>query len=144
MPKRILVIGMLFSFLGLISVMNITSGLLNSQLYKDPFVLLLPIGLGIIKRQLWAQWCARFCIILGYILCSAFTVMAISSPKNGAFTFGWFGRSYTFAGYEGTFFLVLLIVLLLVSLGLMHKLLYSEKAKDYFHLGYVNLNRLRI
>ncbi len=128
----------------LVASWNITVGLLNAKFYPDPFVLILPIGLGLIKQQLWAQWWARFCIILGYIFCSVFAAIAISSPKNGAFTFGWFDRSFSFTGYEGTVYLVVVIVLLLAILGVMHKLLYSEKAKDYFHLGYVNLDRIKL
>jgi len=143
---------MIFSFFGLVASWNIVSSLLKSQIYPDITVILLPIGLGIIKGQLWAQWWARFLILLGYIVCFLFAAMILLSPKGATAQWTimstenpnakWLNQSFT--GTEAALYIIVTLTVVVTILGIMHWALYSEKAKDYFFLGYVNLNRIKI
>jgi len=137
MPKRILIIGILFCLVGLISIWGIISNLIQSGSVLSELVidintiqaLALPIGIGLLMRRQWSQWWARLAIVVGYVFCLMSVFVAVISPEKVYFT--WFNQSIT-GDWKIRFFLasMLLIISMLVCIN---RLLYSEKAKNYFN-----------
>jgi len=134
MPKRIIIVGILFCLGGALAIWEVLSGLFQSHIYLNFAVFLLPVGIGLLRGKLRSQWWARFWIILGYIFCVILVVLAIVSPRNAHAS--WFGREI--AGSQAIPYILLFSALLAVSLVVMHRLLYSEKAVAYFNKSTAN------
>ncbi len=137
MPKRIVIIGILFCLNGLLALWGIVSNFIQSgsvmgELVIDTStvqVLSLPIGIGLLLGRQWSQWWARILIVVGYVFCIASIIVAIASPENAYFT--GFNRNL-----KGTSALPYVIVPLLALAGvlvLIYRLLYSPKTNDYLH-----------
>ena len=137
MPKRIVIIGILFCLNGLLALWGIVSNFIQSgsvmgELVIDTStvqVLSLPIGIGLLLGRQWSQWWARILIVVGYVFCIASIIVAVISPEKVYMS--WFGQSFTGNGKVPLF--LTLIVVLIIILVCMHRLLYSQKAKDYFN-----------
>lgn len=128
MPKRILLIGLLFCLGGIGAIWDVFADLFVSRINVNFAVLLLPVGVGLLRGNRSSQWWARFWIILGYFLCGLLLVLALVSP--GAAYATWFQREIR--GPEAVPYVIMLGILFLVLLAAMHALLYSEKASSYF------------
>ncbi len=128
MPKRILIIGLLFCLGGICAIWDVLSDLFQSRLNLNFGVLLLPVGIGLLSGKQSSQWWARFWIILGYIGCGLLVILVILSPESAHATRfdtklqGSQAVPYVIGG--ALFFAVLLFIL--------HRLLYSEKANRFF------------
>ena len=129
MPKRILIIGTLFSLGGLLAAWEVISALLNSHINLNFGVLMLPVGIGILTGKESSQWWGRFWIILGYLLCALLVIVAVTSPES--LTVNYSNRDIH--GNEALPSLMLGIALLALLLVSMHRLLYSQKANNYFN-----------
>ena len=129
MPKRILIIGILFCLGGLLAIWEVASDLFRSHINLNFAVLMLPVGIGILKGKKSSQWWARFWIILGYIGCGLLVLASLAFPENVSADFmgneikGTQAVPYTIAG-------AILFTALFVY---MHRLLYSEIAQAYFN-----------
>ena len=141
MPKRILIIGILFLLNGLFALWGIISEFIQSGSVLGELVittntvqvLSLPIGIGLLMAKQWSRWWARILIVVGYIFCITSIIVAIVSPEKVYMS--WFGQSFT-GNWKVPIFLTL-TVLLTIILVCMHRLLYSQKADSYFN----NLNQ---
>ena len=91
MPKRILIIGLLFVLTGGFAAWEIIHAAMHSRVSINFGVLLLPVGLGLLMGKRGAQWWARFFIIVGYILLGAIAVLSVTMPK--LLTVDWFESS---------------------------------------------------
>ena len=137
MPKRILIIGILFCLNGLSAGWGIISDFIQSgsvlgELVIDTTtvqVFSLPIGIGLVMGRQWAQWWARILIVVGYIFSVASIIVAIVSPDKVYLS--WFGQSYT-GNWKVPLFAALMVILIIILIC-MHRLLYSAKATDYFN-----------
>lgn len=128
MPKRILLIGVLFCLGGLSAIWDVLSGLSESRLNLNFAVFLLPVGIGLLRGKRRSLGWARFWIILGYVLCGVLAVGAVVSPGSVHAT--WFGTKL-----QGPAAAPYVIGLALSCAGLLfavHRLLYSEKANRFF------------
>ena len=136
MPKRILIIGILFCINGLFALWGIVSDFMQSgsvfgELVIDTTtvqVFSLVIGIGLLMGRQWSQWWARLLIVVAYIFCLTSVIIAIISPEK--IYISWFGQSYA-GNWKLPLFLTL-TALLIIVLGCMHWLLYSQKATMYF------------
>lgn len=63
MPKRVLIIGLLFCLSGILAIWDVLSGICQNRLSLNFAVLLLPVGIGLLRGRQRSQWWARFCII---------------------------------------------------------------------------------
>ena len=128
MPKRVLVIGLLFCLGGILATWDVLSGLFHSCLSINFAVLLLPVGIGLLRGKPSSQWWARFWIILGYILCGALVIFVTFSPGSASAT--WFNTKLQ--GPEAVPYVIGMALFFAVILFVLHQLLYSEKANRFF------------
>jgi serine/threonine protein kinase len=128
MPKRIIIIGILFCLGGFSAIWDVLSDIFRSHINLNFAVFLLPVGIGLLRGKPRSQWWARFWIILGYILCALSVVVVIVSPENAHAS--WFDSEIR--GSAAIPYVLLMLALLAVALIAVHKLLYSEKAQIYF------------
>jgi hypothetical protein len=131
MPKRVLVIGMLFCVGGILAIWDVVASLLNGDINLNFGVLLLPVGIGLLRGRPSSQWWARFWIILGYIGCGLLVAAVIVWPEAAYAT--WFDSQLR--GPAAVPYVVGMAMLSAVLLVVMHKLLYSEKANEFFRSG---------
>ena len=129
MPRRIIIIGILFCLGGALAICEVLSDLFQSHINLNFAVLLLPVGIGLLRGKPRSQWWARFWIILGYIVCTLLAVVVIAFPRNAHAS--WFGREIR--GSEAVPYALLVSALFAGFLIVLHKLLYSEKAMAYFN-----------
>jgi peptidoglycan/LPS O-acetylase OafA/YrhL len=129
MPKRIIVIGILFCLAGVLAIWEMLSDLFRSHINLNFAVFLLPVGIGLLRGKPRSQWWARFWIVLGYLFCVLLMVMAIVSPQNAHAS--WFGKEI--GGSRAVPYVLLMAALSAGAFMVVHKLLYSEKAKLYFN-----------
>lgn len=129
MPKRIIVIGILFCLAGVLAIWEVLSDLFRSHINLNLAVFLLPVGIELLRGKPRSQWWARFWIVLGYLFCVLLMVMAIVSPQNAHAS--WFGKEIQ--GSRAVPYVLLMAVLSAGAFMVVHKLLYSEKAKLYFN-----------
>ncbi len=128
MPKRVLVIGLLFCLGGILAIWDVLSGLFDSRLSINFAVLLLPVGIGLLRGKPSSQWWARFWIILGYILCGSLIIFVMLSPESAHAT----GFGTDLHGPEAAPYVIGMALFFAVLLFVLHKLLYSEKANRFF------------
>lgn len=128
MPKRILLIGLLFCLGGVGAIWVILADLFASRINVNFAVLLFPVGGGLLRGKRSSQWWAGFWIILGYIICALLLVIALVSPDAAYVT--WFQREIR--GPEAVPSVVAIGILFLLLFAALHMLLYSEKASSYF------------
>lgn len=128
MPKRVLIIGLLFCLSGISAIWNVLAGLSASRINFNFAVFLLPVGIGLLRGKISSRWWARFWIILGYLLVGALMLLAVASPDSARAT--WFERQIR--GPEAVPAVLGIGILIILLLVAMHKLLYSEKASRYF------------
>ena len=128
MPKRIIIIGLLFCLGGLFAIWDVVSGLFHDRLSINFAVLLLPVGIGLLRGKSRSQWWARFWIILGYITCAALVILPILSPRSVHAE--WFDTKLH--GPEAVPYVIGIGLVSAVLLFILHKLLYSEKANRFF------------
>ncbi|HWB02507.1 MAG TPA: hypothetical protein VG796_05735 [Verrucomicrobiales bacterium] len=127
MPKRILVIGLLFVLCGLSAIWSIVEAAMHNRLYLNFAVFCLPVGIGLLRGKARSQWWARFWIILSYIAVTALICLSLISPEN--VHAGWFEK--TIRGRRAVPWVIggsLVFGLLLI---LLHRLLYSRRASSY-------------
>lgn len=128
MPKRILILGLLFLLGGLSALWSIIEAGMEGRIYLNFAVLTLPVGIGLLCGSPAAQWWARFCIVLGYLLVAALACLSLAYPQNARAV--WFGTEMV--GKSAVPYCLLVSALGAVGLGICHRLLYSAKACAYF------------
>ena len=131
MPKRILLIGLLFCVGGILAIWDVVTSLCRSCLDLNFGVLLLPVGIGLLRGKPSSQWWARFWIILGYIGCGLLVSAAIVWPDAAYAT--WFDSQLR--GPAAVPYVVGMATLSAVLLVVTHKLFYSDKANEFFRSG---------
>ena len=129
MPKRILVIGTLFCLGGVLAIWDVIADVFQARINLNFSVCLLPVGMGLLKGKPSSQKWARFWVILGYIFCVFMTSFVIVSPESASVTWA----AQEIRGTEALPYAFSVIALLAISLVVIHKLLYSEKALAYFN-----------
>ena len=129
MPKRILIIGLVFCLGGCVAIWEVVSDLLQSHINLNFSVLLLPVGIGLIRGRSRSRWWARFWLILGYVGCALLIGVALISPENVSAT--WFGHE--FSGSEAIPYAIAGSICLTLLFYFVHRLLYSPKASAYFN-----------
>lgn len=128
MPKRVLLIGILFCLGGVLAIWDVVSDLSRGHIDINLAVFLLPVGIGLLKGKRTSQWWARLWVILGYVACF---LLATASPEN--VTASWFGREMK--GDAAVPYVVSVAVAFALALLVIHRLLYSEKAMAFFSRG---------
>ncbi len=129
MPKRILIIGLIFCFGGASAIWDVISDLSRSHINLNFAVLLLPVGVGLLRGRSRSQWWARFWIILGYIVCAVLIGAAVISPQNVSAS--WYDRDLR--GPEAVPYVIAGSICLALLLYFVHRLLYSPRADAYFN-----------
>ena len=127
MPKRVLIIGLLFVIFGVLALWSIIEAATHSRINLNFGVLLLPVGVGLLRGRASSQWWARFWIILGYIVLVLLIGLVIAYPQNAKFS--WFGS--VIRGSRSIPYALVFSALCGVGLYICHRLLYSKKASDY-------------
>lgn len=128
MPKRILIIGLLFCLGGVLAIWEVASDLFRSHINVNFAVLLLPVGIGILKGKKSSQWWGRFWIILGYIGCVLLVMASLLFSSNVSADF--FGKEIK--GVQAVPFAIVGAMLFTALFMTMHRLLYSEVSQAYF------------
>lgn len=128
MPKRVLIIGLLFCLGGILAIWEIISALLEGRLYLNFSVFLLPVGIGLLRGRARSQWWARVWIFLGYLVCALLAVLALFMPE--AAKVSWPGLELH--GPAALPYLFTTVFLVAIAFHIMHRLLYSPKACEWF------------
>ncbi|MEA3212539.1 MAG: hypothetical protein QOE70_5596 [Chthoniobacter sp.] len=127
MPNRVLIIGILFCLGGLLAIWEVIFSALGGRLNLNFAVCLLPVGIGLLRGRRRSLWWARFWMILGYLLCAFLIIISIAAPNAAHASV--FGRETS--GPGAVPYVILAALLLAATLALLHRLLCSEKARDY-------------
>lgn len=128
MPKRVLIIGALFCLAGVVAIWEVIEALFRSNINLNFAVLLLPVGIGLLRGRKRSQWWARFWIILGYVFCAGIALLGIIAPGNAHAKI--FNREIY--GVDALPYLFAVAVLVAIFLFIIHRLLYSQRAEDFF------------
>jgi uncharacterized integral membrane protein len=128
MPKRILIIGILYCLFGISAIWDVISSLLDSRINLNFGVLLLLVGIGLFKGKPSSRSWAIFWIFLGYLACLIITVLALIYPQRA--TVNWFGD--VIKGHEAFPYALAITAAMVAGLIVIHKLLNTEKALAYF------------
>lgn len=128
MPRRILIIGLLFCFGGLHAIWQMVSALMEVRLFLNFSVLMLPVGIGLLRGRASSRRWARVWIILGYAICALGAVVAVASPQ--AVTLSWPGLDTR--GIPALPYAYVCLFLASFSLYIMQRLLDSPKARAWF------------
>jgi len=124
MPKRVLIIGLLFVLGGLFSIWSIVEAGMHNRLNLNFGVLLLPVGLGLLRGRASSQWWARFWIILGYVSLIAMVCLVLAYPQGAKAS--WFGTQIK--GGKAIPYVLGIAALCGTGLRILHRLIYSPKA----------------
>src|SRR5690242_8259267 len=127
MPKRVLILGLLFVLGGVTAIWSIIEAAMNSRINLNFGVLLLPVGIGLLRGRASSQWWARFWIILGYIALIALVCFVLAFPQNAKAS--WFDTEIR--GSRAVPYVLGIAALFGVALCICHRLLYSPKACAY-------------
>ncbi len=128
MPKRILIIGLLYCLAGVAATWGVVSNLMKSRIDLNLAILMLPVGIGLLRGNASSQWWARFWLILGYCFCALMIILAIATPQSASVS--WFELGIH--GPEAVPYVIAAAVLLSVLFYVVHKLLYSQRANTFF------------
>lgn len=127
-PKRVLLIGLLFCLGGVLAIWEVIASALRSQLYLNLSVFLLPVGIGLLLGKPWGRLWADIWFVLGYLCCLAIAVMPFISQGNLQVRF--FNHQVT--GAAGIPYILGTTLFLAAFIGVLHKLLYTQRANEYF------------
>ena len=129
MPKRILIIGILFFLFGLPEIWHTISHSINSSpkrlMLSSNLLFTLPpliVGIGLILGKTWSQKWANGLIILGYLGCLLMIIFPTASTVR-------LSGDQDLTGVSA----LLAKVLLISILALIHWLLYTHKSDEYFN-----------
>ena len=127
-PRRILLIGIVYCLAGLLAAWDIITGAFESRLSLNFMVLLLPVGYGLLRGKSRSRWWARFWLILGYGFCLLFAAVALIEPqKMSAY---WI--EHRVRGDDAVPWVLLSATALLFAFVFCHRMLYSDKANRFF------------
>ena len=124
-----MIIGLLFVAFGLLAIWDIIYRLTHNEIYLNFAVFMLPVGIGLLRRKRSSQWWARFWIILGYCFNGLLVLFAISMPQYVHATL--FG--YQIYGRSAVPYVIGVAFVFAAELIVVHRLLYSEKANQFFN-----------
>lgn len=127
MPKRVLIIGLLFVVVGVLAILSIIEAAMYSRINLNFGVFLLPVGIGLLRGRASSQWWAHFWIILGYIALFALVCLALAYPRNAKVS--WFDTHIR--GSRAIPYVLGLSAFFAICLGICHRLLYSPKACQF-------------
>jgi hypothetical protein len=127
MPKRILLIGLLFVLGGVFSIWSIIEAAMHNRIHLNFGVLMLPTGIGLLRGRASSQWWARFWILLGYLALLAMVCMVLAYPESAKAS--WFGTQIR--GGKAIPYVLAIAALVGVALRILHRLLYSPKASAF-------------
>lgn len=131
MPKRILIIGLLFCLSGILAIWEILSGLMESHVNLNFSVLMLPVGIGLLRgRETSRKWAIAW-IYLGYAFCALLVLLSLSG--SGVAKFSLFGMDLT--GASAVPYIVIASIVMAIGFRIIHKLLNSPKAREWCAAG---------
>jgi hypothetical protein len=128
MPKRVLIIGLLFFIVGLLSIWEVLGSFLTRRIHLDLEVFCLPIGFGLLSGKPSARNIASIWIILSYIFCILAVILIIFLPHHAVLHF----FSINLEGEMATLCDVGLMAFIAAIHFQIHRLLYSAKAETFF------------
>lgn len=127
MPKRVLIIGLLFMLFGVLSILSIIESAVKGGINLNFAVLLLPVGIGLLRGKSSSRFWAKFWIILGYIGLALMIGLVLVQPGNAKAS--WFGSEIH--GGRAVPYVVLIGGLFGIGLVVCHRLISSPKASAY-------------
>jgi hypothetical protein len=128
MPKRVLIIGLLFMLFGALAIWTVIEAALRNRIYLNFGVFLFPVGIGLLRGKISSRWWARMWIILGYLGIGLMIVLALASPQS--LSASWFDAEVR--GRRAVPYVIAAAAVLAAGLIVCHRLLYSPKANGYF------------
>ena len=128
MPKRILVIGLLFVLLGVLAIWDIVEAAMHRRIDINFAAFCLPVGVGLLRGKASSQWWARFWFFVGYVAVVALICLALASPQNVHAS--WF--EHELDGRRAVPWAIGIGLALGLLLVFLHCLLYSARATSYF------------
>jgi hypothetical protein len=100
----------------------------EGHLYLNFSVFLLPVGIGLLRGRARSQWWARVWIFLGYLVCALLAVLALFMPEAANVSL----PGIELHGPAALPYLFTTVCLVAFTLHIMHRLLYSPKACEWF------------
>ncbi len=129
MPKRVLVIGLLFSLAGAAAIWETLAALLRSEYHLNLTVFLLPVGIGLLRCNKNSQWWAKIWIVLGYIVCGLMAAIGLLFFESARANL--LGKEITGPAAGPIIIGVSLVIVAL--LVVIHRLISSERSNAYFN-----------
>lgn len=126
MPKRVLIIGLLFAIVGANSIWNTIETGLHDGLHISFSIFMLPVGIGLLRGKRSSQWWASAWIILGYGSAIVIALFAVCAPNE---KISWFGFSNPGSG--ATPHVLAFSIIYAVCLRICRRYLYSIRANAY-------------
>jgi len=142
MPKRVLIIGILFCLVGTLTIWDIILDFIkwfpNPIKFKEIYLssgylgaFLLPIGIGLLRQkpasQKWAKW---LLILIGCLNFLPYIILAITAPKD-TYTIHFFNQAIVLD--SSLVFILIAGVLPLCIIGVIFWLLHSSKTTSYLN-----------
>lgn len=128
LPKRVLLVGLLFCLGGAFAIWDIVEDLTRSTINFNLSVLLLPVGIGLLRGKTSSLGWAKFWIVLGWLVCGLGIVLVFIFPQKAYVT--WFDNKIQ--GPEAVPLVVGVALAVILALLVMYILLASDKSKAYF------------
>jgi cellulose synthase/poly-beta-1,6-N-acetylglucosamine synthase-like glycosyltransferase len=131
MPKRILIIGLVFCLGGIHATWEMLSALMDSRIFLDVGALMLPVGIGLLRGRARSRWWARVWILIGYAICAIALVIALFNPQSVSISWPAPGTR----GIPALPYAFACLFLAFLTLHIMQRLLDSRKSREWFGTG---------
>ena len=129
MPKRILILGILYILFGVLAIVEMIMKMRPPQHIHIAFhIFLLPVGIGLLRGKSSSLKWAKIWVFIGYFICAVAAVMACLKAELCQVTFN---NRVIISGIAALPYVMLVIIVSVGILRLIHKLLDSEKSRAY-------------
>ena len=127
MPKRLMLVGLLFLLIGAVAAWEMIADVMNSRLTFVPWIVLLPVGMGVFGGSRNAVGWAKLFVVLGYAVCGVIVYCVVKFPELAHAGWG----SERLEGSEAVPYVIVGVVVLAVVLYLLQRALWSREVSEY-------------
>jgi hypothetical protein len=139
MPKRILILGLLYCLSGVLAIWSIIEGLFNDSLSINISALMLPVGMGLLRgRRSSLKW-ARVWVGIGYLSVAVGFVLLVIYPHRASVHL----FDFRATGDQAVPYVIAMLVIFIVVLAGVGKLLRSQKSRAYCQVDGAGLTENR-
>ncbi|RYD29912.1 MAG: hypothetical protein EOP87_17500 [Verrucomicrobiaceae bacterium] len=131
MPRRILIIGLLYCLCGVLAIWSSIEGLSNATIHLNLSVFMLPVGIGLLRGLRSSLKWARVWVGLGYLFAALGFVLLFVYPDRASAHF--FDSPVT--GDQAVPYVIVMLVFFVLVLATVDTLLRSSESRAYCQAG---------